>query len=572
MRAERCVLLLALGVGLTAACAQASPTARQQTDASQGPAASAPQRTLVIIGRGEPPNVAAKSVVTYSGSLGQTRRVFNATLDYLDERETPVPYLALTVPQLNTDTWRVFPDGRMETSYRLRPNLTWHDGTPLSAEDFVFAARVYQTPAFGAASSPVLSPMEEVTAPDSTTLVIRWRQPYPEAAALDVEFQALPRHILEQPFQQLDPQSFAGLPFWTVDYVGLGPYRVERWEPGSFVEGVAFEGHALGKPKIDRLRLIFIGDPNTALANMLSGEAHYISESILYAEEGATLEQQWGPTSGGTVLYSPVTFRATRIQSRPEAASPRALLDVRVRRALAHSIDSQGTFDATTGGRGLLMQSLTPPTKDYFPAIDRAIAKYPYDPRSVGRLLEEIGMVKGTDGFYTGSGGEPFRVEAAADGGATFERENAILVDSMRRAGVDAVSRVIPVAQIGDNQARALLPALSTGGLSAPRYDKFSIAAIAGPENRWTGTNRSGWNHAEFDRLWQGYARTLDPAERVSQLVQMERIFTEEVPAIPHFFSPAATAYVAALDGPVTAMTPDAGRGIHRVWEWRWRF
>jgi peptide/nickel transport system substrate-binding protein len=234
-------------------------------------------------------------------------------------------------------------------------------------------------------------------------------------------------------------------------------------------------------------------------------------------------------------------------------------------------MDTQSTFDATTGGKGLLMVCLTPPSKDYYPQVDRAIAKYPYDARSVGRLLEEVGMVKGADGLYASSGGEPFRVEVAADGGAVFERENTILVDSMRRAGIDAVQKIVPVAQINDNHARALLPGLSTGGLSVPRYDKFSIAAIAGPENRWAGSNRSGWHHAEFDRLWQTYAMTIDPAERVQQVVQLERIFTDDVPAVPHFFTPAATAHVAALEGPVAAQTPDAGRGMHRMWDWKWR-
>lgn len=96
--------------------------------------------------------------------------------DYADERGIAQPQLAEALPRLNSDTWRVFPDGRMETSYRLKPNLTWHDGTALSAEDFVFAYRVYATPALGAATSPPIGLMEEVLAPDDHTLVIRWRQ------------------------------------------------------------------------------------------------------------------------------------------------------------------------------------------------------------------------------------------------------------------------------------------------------------------------------------------------------------------------------------------------------------
>ena len=64
--------------------------------------------------------------------------LFLANLGGTDVHGADYPVLAASLPTLNTETWTVFPDGRMETTYRLRPGLTWHDGTPLVAEDFVF--------------------------------------------------------------------------------------------------------------------------------------------------------------------------------------------------------------------------------------------------------------------------------------------------------------------------------------------------------------------------------------------------------------------------------------------------
>ena len=64
------------------------------------------------------------------------------------------------MPQLNTESWRVFPDGRMETTYALKPNLAWHDGAPLTADDFVFAWRVYATPELGVSNTPPASLIE----------------------------------------------------------------------------------------------------------------------------------------------------------------------------------------------------------------------------------------------------------------------------------------------------------------------------------------------------------------------------------------------------------------------------
>ena len=67
-----------------------------------------------------------------------------------------------------------------------------------------------------------------------------------------------PRHLLEQPLDAAlasgDLAGFVNSPFWTVDYVGAGPYRLTQWEPGAFLEAAAFDGHALGKPKIDGRR------------------------------------------------------------------------------------------------------------------------------------------------------------------------------------------------------------------------------------------------------------------------------------------------------------------------------
>lgn len=566
----------ALGVALLviaalSGCAPAPPVPSGQSGGTGQPAPLAARRTLVIIGRGEPPNIAAKSLQPYSGSLAAPIRLFNATLDYVDEREVPQPYLAEAIPQLNTESWQIFPDGRMETRYRLRPGLTWHDGVPLSAEDFVFAWRIYSTPELGVAGSLPLSPMAEVTAGDARTLIIRWRSLYADAAALDLGFQALPRHLLEQAFQDLDPQGIINHPFWSQEYVGLGPYRVEQWQPGTSIEGVAFDGHALGRPKIDRISVRFMSDANAVMASMMSGEAHFVSDFILWYEEAHALEMEW-PMRGqpGTVLYAPVLLRPTGIQFRPEFVNPRSLLDVRVRRAIAHAIDGPSALEVTTGGRGLLTYSLTSPAASTYPVVERSLVKYVYDPQRAQRLLEEAGLSRGADGFYVHADGEPFRIEVATDGGASNERQNAIFVDSLRRAGIDAYSRVIPVAQLRDQQQRNVLPALNTGGVGARPLGQFISSAIPRPENRWSGNNRGGWSNPEFDRLWDAYLRTPAPAERAQQIAEMERILSEDVGLIPVMFDIVTNVHAATLKGPIQRTTPDAGQGILKVWTWEW--
>jgi peptide/nickel transport system substrate-binding protein len=205
------------------------------------------------------------------GSPIVTKRIFNASLALIDGQGAPRPYLAAALPTLNSESWSVAPDGRMETTHNLRPGLTWQDGQPLTAEDFVFAYRVYTAPGLGTFIATPQDRIDEVLAPDATTIRIRWHSPYADAGVLkEGDLDPLPRHLLEAAFAayESDPttrEQFLSLPFWTSEYVGAGPFRLERWEPGNRLEATAFAGHALGRPKIDRLIMRLIADENTVL-------------------------------------------------------------------------------------------------------------------------------------------------------------------------------------------------------------------------------------------------------------------------------------------------------------------
>jgi peptide/nickel transport system substrate-binding protein len=462
----------------------------------------------------------------------------------------------------------------METSYRLKPNLTWHDGTPLSAEDFVFAWRVYATPQFGTATSPPIGLMEEVSAPDPESLVIRWRQPYPDAAALSdgtaVGFQALPRHILQEPFQSLDPVAFTGLPYWTSEYVGLGPYRVEHVEPGAFIAGRAFDGYFLGRPKIDRIEVRIIPDPQTAVANLLAGEAHFVSDFILSVTEGLTLEQEFPHRGGGTVLYSPVSLRSGVVQVRPDAVETPALLDARVRRAVASGLDSISAVEVLTAGKSLPTNTLTSPRVPYYAEIERVITKHQYDPRRVQQLMEEAGYAKGADGFFVGRDGANVRFSVASSAGTKNELEAATYADSLRRAGFEANQRILPAAQIADPETRALLPGVQIRG-GGNRHVVYTSEQIPRPENRWRGDNRGGWSSPAYDRAFEAFSTTLAESERIRHIAQMEQILTEEAPVIPLFYSAETNAHVGALQGPVARQTPNSSGTFLHVHRWEWR-
>jgi peptide/nickel transport system substrate-binding protein len=528
---------------------------------------------LLIANRSEPDSLSEKALGRVAG-LGDTdvHRLFNAALTIKDDRRIARPYVAEALPELNTRTWLVTPDGRMETTYRLRPGLTWHDGTPLSAEDFVFAWRVYATPEFGVASAPPVSVIEEVVAFDALTVLVRWRQPFPDAGTLDAtEFPPLPRHILGEPLLR-DQGTFASHPFWTTEYVGLGPYRLQRWEPGAFLEGLAFEGHAWGRPRIDRVLVRLISDPNAVLASLLSGEAHFAVRNAIQFQQGMILRRDWNPREGGTVLVIPSYWGRAEVQHRPDYVSPRAILDVPVRKALAHLIDRQALIDAVYEGEAIIADSMIPPTVDYFAQVDHVVAKYPLEPRRAEQLMSEAGWRKGTDGTYVSATDGRFSMEIKTNATQDLATQLSIVADGLRQAGFDVREATVPVAQARDGQVRGTFPSLYLGGGGIDEtgtLPNFVSWTIPGPENRWVGLNRGGWSNQQYDRLLEAYSITLDRAERTRQIAQMARIFTEEVAAIPFFFYPSLVAHIAALKGPGPFVPP--GLVVWNVHEWEWR-
>jgi peptide/nickel transport system substrate-binding protein len=574
VRPARSVILCGAVIVLLAGCA---PSPAPSASTASAPAGQAPvqNRVLVMVIRYEIEQLLPKM---YQSSIQDEKRLFSASLVYTDDAGALRPMLA-EVPQLNSDTWRVSPNGSMETTYRLRPDLVWQDGQPLTAGDFVFAWQVYRHPGLDVFTRSPQQFMDSVTAPDPRTLVIHWNSPFPDANNLDPgELDPLPRHVLEQPFAALqqDPtgaDAFLGLPYWRAEYVGAGPYRLVRWEPGSHFEGVAFDRYVLGRPTIDRVMLRVIADDNTALTNLLAGSIDIVS---LRFEHGQQLVREWVPTGKGVVRFNRGGAGSEWIQLRPEYVGNPALLDVRVRRAIVHAVDRQAINDGVFDGQGSMAESIVSESEPFFPDVDRAIVKYPYDPRRTAQLMNEAGLVKDRDGIFVNAAGQRLTLSHQTLAGPHFERMQLIQADTWQRAGIAAEPSILSnalVRAVGEH--RHNFPGISTRG--GGRIERNWITAeIGSAENRWGGENRSGWSNPEYDCLYEAFLTTLDRGERTRQFVQMQRLISEQLPTYFTHFAAGATMWVADLKGPsptpLSAGTGTFTRGgseAFHLWEWR---
>jgi peptide/nickel transport system substrate-binding protein len=530
-----------------------------------------------MIGRSENPSLSGRPLQALGLTNESTVRLFNAGLALTDDKGLARPYLAETLPQLNTDTWKVFPDGSMETTYKLRSGLTWHDGAPLTSDDFLFAYEVSSVPELGQSTAPPLGLIEELTAPDPATVLIHWRRLYKDAGALTASggstsptLPPLPRHLLDEAFRQGNWDNFISMPQWSSGFVGAGPYKVDRWEHGAFLEASAFDGHVLGRPKIDRVRVSWSPDFNATVSTMLAGEGHITVDDSIRFQQAMILKREWSTRSGGVVLVYPSLWRWITIQQRPEYVNPRALLDQRVRKALAYGVDKAALNDVLFEAEGIMTEVPVAPNETYFPEVDRASVKYPYQPQQVEQLMADAGFTKDAGGVYTSQTGGRMSTELSVFQSPQNESEMSIIAASWRQLGFETKENVWAATLARDNALRNMHPNVSV--TSGPSGDSTLLAHASSElpraDNRWIGTNRGAWTNPEFDRLASAYNGTLVETERVQLLSQMARIFSDDVAVISLYFNPTTTAVASGLRGP--GVVVPAADVTWNVYDWEW--
>jgi peptide/nickel transport system substrate-binding protein len=308
------------------------------------------------------------------------------------------------------------------------------------------------------------------------------------------------------------------------------------------------------------------------VVSLLAEEVQAAVDLSLSYEQGVILEREWAARDGGRVLFSPTQLREAEIQFRPELVNPTELLDLRVRQALLSAVDRRALNDALLGGRGLVVDSPISSTMPYYPTIEPRIRKYPYDTRLAEQLLTEAGLQKGADGFFNRPNGERFSPEVWAITGGTNDAELQITVDGFHRIGVDATSRVQPTSWLGEARARTQFPGLSMSGVGGESGIVQLRSEPPAPANQFLGGGgRGGWSSAEFDRVVDAFSIALDRTERVRLVGEMARIYSEQLPKLPFYYTVRVTAHSSAIKGPVLGTTPNAGAeswNIH-LWEWQ---
>lgn len=447
---------------------------------------------------------------------------------------------------------------QMIVTFHLRSDVTWSDGTPLTADDSVYAYQLAadkDTPG----SKFLIDRTQTYEAADPAT-VQWWGIPgYFDPSFMTNFWAPAPKHVWSQfkaaELPQIDVASRSP--------IGWGPYMIQEWIAGDHItlaKNPYYFRAGGGYPKFDQLTFRFISDPNAAISELTAGRCDILDPSV-HLDTQVALLQQLQNSGEARALFAPGMaiewlglgiVPATYDDGRnPARDRPDILADPRTRQAIALCLDRQKVVDTVLFGQSSVPLSFVP--TDH-PLYDSAIPSYQFDPAAGIQLLEQVGW-RDLDGNPATPRQAVTVKNVAAGTSLTLNYYSTPALQ--RRQAADILSQSLAQCGIGVNvqyydQNDLYAPgpegllfgrrfdlieyAMSTNSIEPP-CDWFTGNEIPNAANHWVGTNVSGYENADYDAACRT-ARLALPGEQnyTDAYHQAQAIFAADLPAIPLYY------------------------------------
>ena len=495
-------------------------------------------------------NLLTEASVAQSYVNGMTRRPVTA----YDQDWKLVCMLCVEVPSLENGLAKLetTPTGEqgIAVTYKLQPDATWGDGTPVTSADMVFTWEVGKHPLSGTIGGEGFRRILSIDVIDDKTFTVHQDRVEFTYAAMGVEL--LPAHI-EKPLFESDPATWRERTAFDADPTNpglyFGPYRIVQVTPGSEIVLEPNPTWYGAKPAFERIRLVTVPNTATLEANLLSGAIDMIAGELgLQIDQAISFQRRHGDD------YQ-MLFIAGLFWEHIDLMldSPR-LGDIRVRQALLYALDREKLSQQLFAGQQPVATSFVSPLSKYF---DENLPAYGYDPDKARQLLDEAGWTPGPDGIRVNAKGERLSLSYITTAGdRTRELVQQVLQSQWRQLGIDvAIENEPPRVFFGETLTRRrfdglMLFAWISSPENVPRSTLHS-QEIPTPENGWSGQNYGGFADPRMDELLDSIEVELDRGRRERLWHELQQIYAEELPALPLFFRSNAHVWPKWLHGVV---------------------
>lgn len=448
---------------------------------------------------------------------------------------------------------------QMLVTFTLRSDITWSDGTPVTADDSVYAyqlAASKDTPG----SKFLINHTQTYEATDPSTLQW-WGIPgYFDPSFMTNFWAPAPKHVWGKFTAAELPQTDVA----ARSPMGWGPYVLQEWIAGdhmTLTKNTYYFRGAQGYPKFDQLTFRFISDPNAAISELAAGRCDILDPSVHLDTQVALLQQmqQSGQVRASFAQGMAIEWLglgivpATYDDGLNTAKGDRQdiLADPRTRQAIALCLDRQKVVDTVLFGQSAVPLSFVP-TDD--PLYNAAVPSYKFDPSAGLQLLEQVGW-KDLDG-NPATPLQAVSVKKVAAG--TSLKLNYYSTPALQRRQVaDILSQSLAQCGIGVNiqyydQNDLYAPgpegllfgrrfdfieyAMATDNIEPP-CDWFTGSEIPNATNHWVGTNVTGYQNADYDAACHNAHLALPGEKNYSDAYhQVQAIFATDLPAIPLYY------------------------------------
>lgn len=439
--------------------------------------------------------------------------------------------------------------------FHLDPRAHWQDGPPVTAADVAFTFGAYTDTAVNSSDrGTLLAHIATVTAVDSLTAAFRFTDRYPEMFYDAVyHMRILPAHLLQGvPRATWRTAEFGRSP------VGDGPYRFVRWTQGQTLELAADSTFYLGRPHLRRLIWRFASDLNTAVTQLVAGEADAIEvlitpTNIQRARDAGHLTLY--PYAGPTYSFLRFNLRANGDPSRPHPI----FADPDVRRALVLATDRARMVQSVFAGHAKVPPG--PMTQAWAWLWVPELTVPPYDTAQAARLLAARGWRDSNGDGIRDRGGQKLSFHLSVPASSAMRVQYAqLLQEQLKTVGVEVVIDQMEYATLQDRlQAGAFDAAIETWNA-----DPSPSSAVPGIWGRGGASNFGHYASAAFDReVAAAVSATSADAARAAWIGAF-RTLDQDAPGIMLF----SVDNVAAVDSRVTdvRIRPDSWWALVRTW------
>jgi peptide/nickel transport system substrate-binding protein len=471
------------------------------------------------------------------------RLVYEPLATY-DPNGSLVPILAAEVPSLANQG--VAKDGRTVT-WKLRPDITWSDGQPLTAQDVVFTYQFVSNPQVAAVSADYYAEIEKVEALDVHTVKITFNQPMP---AWQLPFTGqngviLPQHLFKD-FNGFNARSAPA----NQQPVGTGPYRLVAQLDGRWL----FAPNERYRENIVFFRLVELnGDvtPFVAARDVLqTGAADFAHNLQLDADELKLFSAQ--PQGSIVTTFGSQVERIMLNWADPNKATPAgekasvdnphpAFRDRNVREAIRYAIDRKTISEQLYGTLGQPTSQLLV-TPERFSSQKIATA---FDLEKAKTLLDQAGWKDSNGNGIRDKAGVELQLTFQAPINPVRQQTQMLVQTSLEKVGIQVIPQRVsidnffsadPNQQQSLNHFNADMQEYATGSDTPDPSIYMSwwlCDEIANKANQWQKPNNARYCNPKYDALWKSAQSELDPQKRASLFQQMDELLAADIAVIP---------------------------------------